>query len=141
VKYKNYFINISKEKLSTDILTFIYNDNIGAVVTFHGIVKKINETKIVNYIHYYIFDNLFYTLLEKECLKLLDNDKNTKILIQQKSGIVKTGEFNLIIGVSSIHRNKAFTYSKHLIEFVKSDIPIWKKEYYVDNTYKWLNTK
>jgi len=138
---KNYSISISSEKLSCEILKFLYNDNIGAVVTFIGVVRNINDKKSVQHIHYHIFYNLFNTILNKECIELLKNDTNTRILIQQKDGIVKIGEINLIIGVSSFHRTKSFEYVKHLIEFIKNSIPVWKKEYYIDNTYRWLNTK
>ena len=138
---KNYFLSVSKAKLSLNVLKFLYNDNAGAIVTFIGVVKKTNEEKIVNYINYSVFHDLTYALLKKQCLILLKNDLSTRILIQQREGIVKVNEINLIIGVSSTHRFKAFSHTECLIEFIKSQTPVWKKEYYKDDTYSWLNSK
>jgi len=41
--------------------------------------------------------------------------------------------------VSVPHRNVAYSASFYLIEELKKRIPIWKKEFYDDNNYEWLD--
>ena len=74
----NLIIKISKNDISTGINN-IASGKIGAVVIFLGIVKKVNNKKEVAYINYSIFEKLFYSILKKYSISLLNNNKNINI--------------------------------------------------------------
>lgn len=137
---KNIHIEISNKKISYDSFKFIMSDYVGAVVSFVGIVKKNNNKKIVHHILYDVFDELMINYMKNKCLYFINNDLNAKFCIIQYKGILNTGEINLLISVGTEHRKKAFFYCETLLEFLKKNAPVWKKEFYIDGTSIWINS-
>lgn len=133
----NIIIKISKEEITYNTIKSMSTD-IGAIVSFLGIIKDINNNKKVKHIQYSIFDRLFFSTLKKYCLSILKNKKN-KIYINQYSGIAVVGKINLIILVQSKNRKSAFSICHKLLEFIKNNSPVWKKETYIDGTSTWIN--
>lgn len=134
------FIELSDYKLDLNLINCVFGDHVGGVVSFVGLVRDINLGKRVHCINYYVFNSLAYSLLKDKCENLLLCDKILKICIFQRSGELLVGDINLIIGVSSFDRKTAFLTCNLLVEYVKHCVPIWKKEYYVDSSYTWINS-
>lgn len=113
--------------------------NIGASVTFSGIIKSKNNDKEVKEINYIIFEKLFVSTLKKYCISIIKNKKEIGIYINQYLGIASVGTINLIISVQAKDRKNAFLICHKILEFIKNNSPIWKKEIYIDGTSKWIN--
>ncbi len=58
--------------------------------------------------------------------------------IHHSLGEVKTGEISLFVMVSSEHRENCFDSSRFIVEQIKKRVPIWKKEFYTDGSYRWI---
>jgi len=54
--------------------------------------------------------------------------------IWHRLGPVAVGEASVIIAVSARHRAEAFDACRYIIDELKKDIPIWKKEIYESHT-------
>ncbi|HIH2763103.1 MAG TPA: molybdenum cofactor biosynthesis protein MoaE [Candidatus Azoamicus sp.] len=134
----NIIIKISKTELKYNIIQNTLND-VGAIVSFLGIIKNKNNNKQVQNIHYYIFDALFFSILKKYCISIIKNNNNTHIYINQYSGMLDVGKINLIILVQSKDRKNAFLICHKLLEFIKNNSPVWKKETYINGTSEWIN--
>ncbi|HIH2763419.1 MAG TPA: molybdenum cofactor biosynthesis protein MoaE [Candidatus Azoamicus sp.] len=78
-------------------------------------------------------------MLKKYCISIKKNNNKTNIYINQFSGIAEVGKINLIIAIQSTNRKNAFLICHKLLEFIKNNAPIWKKETYIDGTSKWIN--
>lgn len=52
-------------------------------------------------------------------------------------GIVKAGEISLFVMVSGGHRDQATTGCRQAVELIKDRLPVWKKELFEDDTYRW----
>ncbi|RNI27569.1 molybdenum cofactor biosynthesis protein MoaE [Rufibacter immobilis] len=61
-----------------------------------------------------------------------------RLVMLHAVGEKRVGEPVVIIGVASAHRDAAFTACRFLIDELKKTVPIWKKEYYQDNSV-WVN--
>lgn len=133
-------IEFSKSELSLNLLAFVLNDKAGAIVSFAGTVRDINMEKKVKYIEYNIFDTLAFSLLMRKCTELFSCNKIIKLCIFQRTGVVFVGDINLIVAVSSIDRGTAFSVCTDIVEYIKHFVPIWKKEYYIDSSYIWINS-
>ena len=48
------------------------------------------------------------------------------------------GEISILIAIGSEHRDEAFKICRYILEEVKYQSPIWKKEHYVEGTEEWL---
>ena len=65
-------------------------------------------------------------------------DKNAKIFLEHAKGFVPVGEISIIIAVGAGHRDEAFKICRYILEEVKHQSPIWKKEHYIEGTEGWL---
>jgi molybdopterin synthase catalytic subunit len=63
-----------------------------------------------------------------------------KTAILHRVGRVALGEPSVVIAVSSPHRAEAFAACKFLIDQLKVDVPIWKKEVWEDGTQSWVKS-
>lgn len=60
------------------------------------------------------------------------------VSIEHRIGEVRVGEDSIIIAVSAEHRKEAFHGAEQILEDIKSQAEIWKREYYDDglSTFK-----
>ncbi|RXF67648.1 molybdenum cofactor biosynthesis protein MoaE [Arcticibacter tournemirensis] len=61
-----------------------------------------------------------------------------RVVIQHVTGMKEPGEVVVVTGASSAHRDASFEACRFLIDELKKSVPIWKKEYYEDNSI-WVN--
>ena len=62
-----------------------------------------------------------------------------KVAILHRTGRVVPGEPSVIIAVSTPHRAEAFEACRFLIDTLKAEIAIWKKEVWADGTGTWVH--
>jgi molybdopterin synthase catalytic subunit len=48
------------------------------------------------------------------------------------------GDLALVAAVASAHRGDAFAACESLVETVKAEVPIWKKQYELDGSHSWV---
>ena len=61
--------------------------------------------------------------------------------IYHSLGKVKAGEICLFVFVSSPNRKVVFEALEFLVERIKSDVPVFGKEYFEDKTHQWKVNK
>lgn len=54
-------------------------------------------------------------------------------------GALEIGDVAVWVGVVSAHRYPAFDACRWILDTIKADIPVWKQEYYQDDSSKWLS--
>ena len=57
--------------------------------------------------------------------------------IYHSLGKVETGEICFFVFVSAAHRNQVFDATSYLVDRVKQDVPIFGKEIFDNETFKW----
>jgi len=126
-------LKITKKVLSIDeVLNSIKDPEAGAVVLFIGTVRSKTEEKTVVAIEYEAYDEMAIRQVEK-LEKEIRNRWNIKnVIILHRIGRLIVGDKSIIIGISSPHRDEAFKACRYAIEFIKQDVPIWKKEFFKD---------
>ena len=58
-------------------------------------------------------------------------------VVHHRLGVVPVGEASIVIAVSSPHRKEAFVACEYILEQVKLNVPIWKKEVYESGEPRW----
>jgi molybdopterin synthase catalytic subunit len=61
----------------------------------------------------------------------------TDLRVVHRLGRLEIGEPSVAVAVASPHRAEAFAACRYVIDAVKAQVPIWKKEYYEDGA-AWL---
>jgi molybdopterin synthase catalytic subunit len=69
-------------------------------------------------------------------------DKNQGLpgAVHIRLGHLQPGEVAVILAVAAPHREEAFSCCRFLLEKLKSEVPIWKKEFFNDSEI-WVENK
>jgi len=133
-------VAIKEEKISSEkAKKFITSENNGAESIFVGKVRNENDGKKVVAVTYDAHDQAVIKSFQSICNNAKDKfDKNAKIFLEHIKGYAPVGEVSILIAVGSGHREEAFKICRHILEEVKHQSPIWKKEHYADGKEEWL---
>lgn len=110
---------------------------IGASNYFFGTVRAVSERKVVKYLVY----EAYPVMAEKEIARLIGKSRllwdilSVKVL--HRLGTLMPGEVAVAIEVHAEHRDDSFHACRFLIDSIKHEVPIWKKEYFMDGTSRW----
>lgn len=61
----------------------------------------------------------------------------TRVSVSHRTGRVAVGEPALIACVASAHRELAFEVNRELVERIKREVPIWKRQTVADGSHNW----
>ena len=111
----------------------------GAVVVFVGVVRGTRNNEEVLRLEYEAHE----VLAPEKISKIIDELKSKygifDAVVEHKTGTVQVGEEVMFALVASKHRKEAFQALAELVDRVKHEVPIWKKEvtdkdaYWVEN--------
>lgn len=62
-----------------------------------------------------------------------------KAYLVHRLGVVPISEASVLVGVSTAHRRDAYEASRYLIDTLKVQIPIWKREHWADGGQQWIS--
>jgi len=104
----------------------------GGLVTFSGIVRKTEDGRELK--------SLFYEAHESMALKKITETVEDAIkrfglldaIAVHRIGEVEVGETSVFTAAASIHRKDAFRGCEFIIDRIKLDCPIWKKDIFKD---------
>ncbi len=114
---------VSREPLSLDALAARVRDpRAGAVVTFSGVTREVER-----------LDYEAYTAMAEERMaaiaaEALEAHGLCAVAVEHRVGEVPLSEPSVIVAVSAPHRGEAFAGARDVIDRVKAEAPIWKKE-------------
>ena len=133
-------IKVEEEKISSEkAKNFILSEKNGAESIFVGRVRNENSGKKVTAVTYDAHDQAVIKLFQSICNCAKDKfDSDANIFLEHAKGYVPVGEISILIAVGSEHRDEAFKICRYILEEVKHQSPIWKKEHYVEGTEEWL---
>ena len=110
---------------------------VGAVSTFIGYVRNINNKKKVNSIYLEVYEemaNKFLSKIVKDAKKkwhLID------ALVIHRYGKLLINEKIVLVATFSQRRKDSFEACNFIMDYLKKDAPLWKKENY-DREYNWI---
>jgi len=128
---------IQTDPIDTSAMLKTHNLEIGSSVVFEGIVRKTESSKELTHLFYESDEKL----AEEELNRILEEAHRKFNLIDalavHRVGLVKPGEVSLLVAVYSSHRRESFEACRYIVEAVKSELPIWKKDHFADGSESW----
>ena len=106
----------------------------GAVLTFVGTVRNQTEAHRVSYLEYTAYETMANKAIDTILQSAADTWPEARIGIRHRLGRVNIGGVSVVIAVGSPHRVDAFEACRFVIEELKKDVPIFKKEYRENGT-------
>lgn len=113
----------------------------GALVTFTGIVRDFNlQGGIVG------IELEQYVPMTERALSILATDAQQRFSVTRVAIIHRVGKLTaeqqiVFVGVTSQHRQASFQAAEYIMDNLKTDVPLWKKEWLDDRTTQWVTVK
>ncbi|WP_084103247.1 molybdenum cofactor biosynthesis protein MoaE [Demequina sp. NBRC 110056] len=64
--------------------------------------------------------------------------EDVTVAVSHRVGLLAVGDAAIVVAVASAHRAAAFDVCRELVERVKAEAPIWKREILRDGTHTWV---
>lgn len=109
----------------------------GAIVLFSGDVRNHHQGRGVEYLEYESQVEMAQASIEQ-----ILNDAKTKWELHDafavhRIGRVLPGESSVVIITTSSHREEAYSANRYIIDRIKEETPIWKKEFFSGGSSVW----
>ena len=102
----------------------------GAVVVFDGIVRNHSAGQATLYLEYEAYEPMALGKMREIGAEIHRKFPVHRVAMVHRLGRLEIGETSVLIAISSPHRRAAFDACRFAIDTLKSNVPIWKKEYF-----------
>jgi molybdopterin synthase catalytic subunit len=115
------------------------SNEVGAVTIFVGVVRGTSEKEKVLRLEYEAHETLAPQTIKDIVEELKTKHGIIDAIVEHKVGTVQVGEEVMYVLVASKHRKEGRKALAELVDRIKRDVPIWKKEvtektaYWVEN--------
>ena len=117
---------------------YLNSTDAGAVNLFVGTVRNQTKGKAVVQLDFEAYDAMAIKQMEHLANQAIRKWPLVNLAIIHAVGAKEPGTPVVVIGVASAHRDASFEACRFLIDELKKTVPIWKKEFYEDNSV-WVN--
>jgi molybdopterin synthase catalytic subunit len=129
---------ISSEPINApEIFAAVHDPKAGAVVLFSGEVRNHSHGKQVSYLEYEAYEPMAKRII----MEILEDAKKKweihKLICIHRVGKVAVGESAILVITCSSHRDNAYEANRYIVDRMKHEAPIWKKEFFEDGTCEW----
>jgi MoaE-MoaD fusion protein len=114
---------VTEELLSLErVAGLVSRDSAGAVVTFQG------TTRDVERLEYEAYREMAEERMRAIVIEALESHGLEAAAAEHRIGTVPRGLSSVIVAVAAAHREEAFAGAREIIDRIKAEAPIWKKE-------------
>ena len=111
----------------------------GAVVTFDGIVRNNFAGRAVRFLEYEAYAEMAEKKMAEIGKEIRQKFSVSEIAMVHRLGRLEIGESSVVIAVAAPHRHAAFEACAYAMDRVKQEVPVWKKEFFIDGDEHWVN--
>lgn len=123
---------LSVERCMRDVL----HGGAGAVVIMVGCVRdhtRHDDTHVeVTRLDYEAYDEMAKKVIGAIVHEAAARFPGTTTSVEHRTGTLAVGDLAVVVAASAPHRKDAFRACEHVIDRLKADAPIWKKEHGTD---------
>ncbi len=117
----------------------LHADAAGACAMFEGRVRNHNDGRDVERLEYEAWNKLAHREGARIIAQAVSRFGLERGFCVHRTGKLEVGDIAVWVGVSAAHRDEAFAACRYIIDRVKAEVPIWKKEHYTDGDAEWVN--
>jgi MoaE-MoaD fusion protein len=116
-------VRVTDEPLRIDpLIEHVRSPHAGAVVTFLGVTREVPELEYEAYVA------MAQRKIEQIVDAAIESHGLCAAAAEHRTGVVPLSEPSVAIAVSAPHRAEAFAGGREIIDRIKAQVPIWKKE-------------
>ena len=126
-------ILVTRDRLHPEAVTAtVENQSNGGVVTFLGTTRNKTRGRQVLELEYEAYEAMAEKILTRIAGEVGEVWGITDVSIVHRFGKLRPGEVSMVVAVASPHRAAAFEACQYVVDRIKKDVPIWKKEVFED---------
>lgn len=110
----------------------------GACVVFTGVVRDHDHGRQVVELEY-VGHPTAEQVLKELAEQVAADPRVHAVAVSHRLGRLDIGDVALAAAVSAAHRQEAFEACARLVELVKAQLPVWKRQVFPDGTDEWVN--
>lgn len=122
---------------SAAVQAAVADDAHGAIGFFAGVVRNHHDGRPVTHIDYEVHADMAQQILETIAAEVAQRWPASRLACVHRFGVVRVGQASVAIAVSTPHRAESFDACRYVIERIKQDLPVWKKEFHPDGSHTW----
>lgn len=129
---------LSAEPLDTRALCDrIRRDDCGALVVFEGTTRSPSGGREVLRLEYEAYTALAERRLRELAEEAAERFGAPGVVAMHRVGIVPVGEASVVVACAAPHRAGAFEAARWLIDTLKAEVAIWKREHFAGGESAW----
>lgn len=127
---------VQSDPLSVDVaLQAVVANEVGGLTIFVGTVRNENEGRAVTLLEYHAYESMAEKQMAKIAAEIAEEIPGVHLAAIHRVGKLSIGDAAVICVAAAPHRGEAFTACRLLIDRIKHDVPIWKREHGPDGPY------
>ena len=115
-----------------EVLAAIKDGADGAVCVFDGIVRNNTRGRETLYLDYEAYREMALTQMQGLAEEAVARFGVREVAVVHRLGRLMVGETSVLVAAASAHRGAAFEACRWVIDTLKKQVPIWKKETFAD---------
>jgi molybdopterin synthase catalytic subunit len=115
---------------------FVLSPANGAVVGFQGVVRDHDDGRGVTLLEYQAHPDAERFL--HECCAAVAERTGLAVAAVHRVGPLAVGDLALLAVVAAPHRAEAFAACAELVERIKAEVPIWKRQHFAEGISEWV---
>ncbi|MFD1260481.1 molybdenum cofactor biosynthesis protein MoaE [Entomomonas asaccharolytica] len=113
----------------------------GAMVSFKGMVRGHDQQQPLSHLYLEHFPQVTEQEIERIIKSAQARWHFSSCLVIHRVGKLTVGEDIVLVMVAAKHRKEAFHAAEFIMDYLKTEAPFWKKEFFLDGTSQWVTAK
>ncbi len=118
-------------------LARVSGPDMGGLVTFTGVVRQQNRGLEIERLEYEAYAEMANKVMAQLCERIEAEIPGCRLAVEHRVGNLTVGDIAVVIAAAAPHRAEAFTACRTMIDRLKEEVPIWKKEISSDGA-EWI---
>lgn len=131
-------------RLTTDVLDVaaahrdVEHPQAGGIGVFSGLVRNHHDGDPIDHLVYEAWEDRAGIALEEVARQIAAAHASVRAVhVSHRLGRLEIGDISVVCAASAPHRDQALAAASDLIDEVKAQVPIWKRETLADGTVRW----
>lgn len=124
---------------SGPVIDRVRSSEAGAVCLFLGTVRELTAGRATSWLEYEAYEHMALRKLEEIERRARERNSLVDVAIVHRLGRLDPGEVAVAVAVSAAHRDAAFGACSWIMDTIKHEAPIWKREHWADGAEEWIH--
>jgi len=126
-------VGLTAEPLDVEAARLLVGDpRCGATVVFTGTTREVPS------LEYEAYEEMAVETMRRLADEAVRRHGLVAVAVEHRTGSVALGEPSIVVAASAPHRQEAFEGARFLLDEVKANAPIWKREHPEEGEPRWV---